>query len=118
MRRLALLVLLVAAAISAATFACNVQTDCPAGTITPGGSCSNNQLQCPYDLTTPPSTCSGPATVIATTCVCTSGTWQCPGPFECDGGAEDASSAEDAASEAATDSGAVDAALDARADGS
>jgi hypothetical protein len=101
----------VASAVLVAAFqgACNNVGDCPAALfVTPGGTCTSDNLQCPYTLQTDSPACDG-TTVdggIATSCICTKGTWVCPSPVSCggqggvtdDGGAEsgdDGSGADD-----------------------
>lgn len=91
------------ALLGVAVGACNNVGDCPsAASITPGGSCSGDNLQCPYNL---PASGGDDGGGLATSCVCTGGTWSCPSE---DGGAEDAG-AEDASSDATLESGALDA---------
>jgi len=88
--------------------ACNDVGECPAAAsaVTPGGSCSGDSLECPYTLQSLSPACDG-TTVdggIATSCVCTKGSWVCPDAVTCpsagtgdDGG--DDSSGGDAASD-------------------
>ncbi len=71
---------------------CNDVGDCPsASSITPGGACSTDNLECSYTLQTPSPTCDGTTVEggLATSCVCTKGTWVCPSAVSC-GGGEDA----------------------------
>jgi len=87
------------AAIVAAAACTEVGSCPPAESITPGAACSGDQLECPYTLQTASPACDG-TTVdggIATSCVCTSGTWACPTPVSCpaaggtsDGGVQEA----------------------------
>ena len=114
MRRVAAAVALLVAAL-AASGGCNEVGDCPAeGAITPGGSCANSGLQCAYELETPSPACDGTTTTIASSCLCTSGTWACPAPLSCgedggsageDGSASPGDDAGDAASNGAEDAG-------------
>jgi hypothetical protein len=73
--------------------ACNDVGDCPApSAIVPGGSCSGDSLECSYSLESLSPACDG-TTVdggIATSCVCTKGSWSCPSPVSCPGAQEDA----------------------------
>lgn len=72
--------------------ACNNVGDCPTAPIQPGGSCSGNNLQCPYVLQTPSAACDGTNVDggVATSCICTSGSWVCPSPDSCEAGGDDA----------------------------
>jgi hypothetical protein len=84
----ALLCLCVAIAVTAHA-GCNDVGDCPAATaIVPGGSCSGDNLQCPFTLQSPSPACDGTMVQggVQTSCVCTDGTWNCPGPASCDEG--------------------------------
>ncbi len=72
--------------------ACNNVGVCPsASSIKPGGSCSGDYLECPYTLQTPSQACDGTSVEggLATSCVCTNGTWVCPDPVSCEGGSGD-----------------------------
>jgi hypothetical protein len=79
------------AAIAILLAACNNVGDCPASSeIVQGGSCSGDSLACPYTLQSLSPMCDG-TTVdggIATSCVCTKGTWICPSPVSCSDGGE------------------------------
>jgi hypothetical protein len=89
-----ILTLGVPAAILAVTMAalegaCNNVGDCPtAASIAPGGACSGDNLECPYTLQSPSPACDGTDVDggLATSCVCTNGTWACPSPVSCDAG--------------------------------
>src|ERR1039458_3846031 len=72
--------------------ACNNVGDCPsASSIKPGGSCSGNYLECSYTLQTPSQACDGTSVEggLATSCICTEGTWVCPDPVSCEAGGTD-----------------------------
>lgn len=96
------------ALLAVALGACNDVGDCPsASAITPGASCSGDSLECPYTLQSLSPACDG-TTVdggIATSCVCTKGSWVCPSPVSCpasgtgDDAGGDASSGGDAGGE-------------------
>ena len=105
--------------------ACNDVGDCPVmSSITPGGACSGDSLECPYTLQTPSPSCDGTDVDggLATSCICSGGSWACPAPVDCDGGG---SAAEDGGVEAGVDAGddagggdsAVDGGGDGAADG-
>jgi hypothetical protein len=89
--------------------ACNNVGDCPsASAITPGGSCSGDNLECPYTLQSPSMACDGTSIDggIATSCVCSGGSWTCPSPYSCSSDAGEDVEASDAvpgAAEASTD---------------
>jgi hypothetical protein len=112
--------------IAGATVACNDTGTCPAtANVQPGGSCDSDDLQCAYTLSTPSAACDGTSTTIATSCVCSHGTWTCPSPYACEaGGGEggpgddggDAASGDDGGDAASGDDGG-DAANDVGADG-
>jgi len=84
----------VGAAMAVVIGACNNVGSCPAASaVTPGGACSGNSLECPYTLESPSPACDGTDVEggIATSCVCTDGTWACPSPVSCEtGSGEDA----------------------------
>jgi hypothetical protein len=66
--------------------ACNDVGTCPAAdSITPGGACSGESLECAYTLQTPSPACDATTIEggIATSCVCTNGSWVCPVPVTC-----------------------------------
>jgi hypothetical protein len=89
-------ILAACAAIAVALGACNDVGDCPAASaVTPGGACSGDNLQCPYTLQSFSPACDGTTVEggIATSCVCTSGTWVCPDAVTCppSAGGDDAS---------------------------
>lgn len=92
MKRILALTLSVAAlavAVLGVESACNNVGDCPsASSIEPGGSCSGNYLECPYTLQTPSQACDGTSVEggLATSCICTQGTWVCPDPVSCEAG--------------------------------
>lgn len=81
------------AALAVALGACNDVGTCPAASaVTPGGSCSGDSLECPYTLQSLSPACDG-TTVdggIATSCVCTSGSWVCPAAVSCPSSGDDA----------------------------
>src|ERR1019366_9734902 len=89
--------------------ACNDVGTCPsASAVTPGGSCSGDSLECPYTLQSLSPACDGTTVEggIATSCVCTKGSWVCPATVSCpapasgdDSGAGDDSSGGDGGSE-------------------
>jgi hypothetical protein len=88
---------------------CTNVGDCPAATsIVPGGSCSGESLECPYTLQSLSPACDGTAVDggIATSCVCTEGSWNCPAPVSCPGvqgdGGDAGAGPEDAGGEEAT----------------
>jgi hypothetical protein len=89
--------------------ACNNVGSCPsADAITPGGSCSGESLECPYTLQTASLACDGTMVNggIATSCVCTDGTWTCPAPAACpDAGGDDSGSQDAGGGDGATGSG-------------
>ncbi len=97
--------LIVAAAIVSATAgACNDVGTCPSSdSITPGASCTGEFLECAYTLPTASPACDGTTVEggVATSCVCTKGSWACPAAVACpapgggDGSAGDAASAGD-----------------------
>ena len=91
--------------------ACNNVGDCPTAAITPGDKCTGDNLQCPYTLDTPSPACDGTMVEggIATSCICTDGTWVCPDPISCDTG-------DGGGDETATDDGAADAGDDGAGD--
>ena len=96
------------AAIAALLGACNDVGDCPAPAgIVPGGSCSGDSLQCAYTLESLSPACDGTTVAggIATSCVCTQGSWSCPSPVSCPAAPGDAG-----------DEGATEAGGDAAAD--
>ena len=78
----------VAVTFAALDTACNDVGDCPTTPITPGDPCSGDNLECPYTLESPDPACDGTMIDggIATSCVCTDGTWACPEPIACDTG--------------------------------
>jgi hypothetical protein len=99
--------------------ACNNVGDCPTAAITPGAACSGDNLQCPYTLDSPSPACDGTNVEggIATSCVCTSGTWVCPDPISCDtgdGGGDETT--DDGGGEGSVDDGGGDGAGDAAID--
>ncbi len=108
----ALAALATAAMIGAASGCNSGNGDCPdKSTIAPGASCSDDHLQCAFDLSTPAAACDGTTTVLATSCTCNHGTWDCPAPFDCDAG-DGATAADDGASDAAGEASTDDASTD------
>jgi len=117
------------AAVAVLVAACTDVGDCPAqAAIVPGGSCSGDSLECPFALQSLSPACDG-TTVdggIATSCVCTNGSWNCPSPVSCSGESADAgeegtaeasdAAGEDATSDAANQDGAGEAAGDGAGD--
>ncbi len=86
--------LLLAAGAASGVAACNDAGMCPTkGSIKPDASCAEDQLQCAYDLVTPSAACDGTTTVIPSSCMCTSGGWDCPAAWSCDAGTADAADA-------------------------
>jgi hypothetical protein len=86
--------------------ACNNVGTCPAAsTITPGGSCSGDSLECPYTLQSPSAACDGTDIEggLATSCVCTKGSWVCPSPVSCESGSGEAGEGDSGESDAAKD---------------
>jgi len=87
--------------------ACNDVGTCPAASaVVPGGSCSGDMLACPYTLGSLSPVCDGTNVDggIATSCVCTNGSWVCPSPAACpgvpaDGGDDGADAAIDSSGE-------------------
>ena len=74
------------AALAVVLGACNNVGDCPAASaITPGGSCSGDSLECPYTLASLSPACDGTSVEggLATSCVCTNGSWACPDGVSC-----------------------------------
>jgi hypothetical protein len=100
----------ISAGVLAATFAaggCNNVGSCPsAEAITPGGSCSGESLECAYTLQTASPACDGMIVEggIATSCVCTNGSWMCPAPVSCPDAGVDDSGSQDAAGDAGSTS--------------
>jgi hypothetical protein len=73
-------------AVALAVAACNDVGTCPsADSVSPGAACSGESLECAYTLQTPSPACDGTMVEggIATSCVCTQGTWACPSPVDC-----------------------------------
>jgi hypothetical protein len=79
--------------------ACNDVGKCPAvSEITPGAPCTGDNLECPFLLQTESLACDGTPVEggLATSCVCTSGSWSCPSPISCEaGGGDDAAQESD-----------------------
>lgn len=74
------------AVLAVALGACNDVGTCPAASaVTPGGSCSGDSLECPYTLQSLSPACDGTTVEggIATSCVCTQGSWACPAAVTC-----------------------------------
>ena len=75
-------------ALALVALGCNDIGTCPSpDSITPGGSCSGDSLECPYTLQTASPACDGTTVEggLASSCVCTNGTWACPSPVSCGG---------------------------------
>jgi hypothetical protein len=89
-----LLATVLAVVAAAATGACNDVGTCPSpDSITPGGSCSGDSLECAYTLQTPSPACDGTDVEggLATSCVCTKGSWVCPSAVVCPSAGDDGS---------------------------
>ena len=100
------IILLAVAAVGVLLGGCNDVGSCPsASAIVPGGSCTGDSLECPYVMESPSPACDGTTAEggLATSCVCSSGTWSCPSPVTCDStgddGGDDGGGGGDAASE-------------------
>jgi hypothetical protein len=101
-----------AVALALAAAACNDVGTCPAtDSVVPGGSCSGESLECAYTLQTASPACDGTMVEggIATSCVCTKGTWACPSAVSCPappgGGSPDAAGDDGGGQEAGGDDG-------------
>jgi hypothetical protein len=91
--------------------ACTDVGDCPAAAaVVPGGSCSGDSLECPYTLQSLSPACDGTTVEggIATSCVCTQGTWVCPDTVSCPGpsAGDDSGGGDDGGGSAGDDGGA------------
>jgi hypothetical protein len=113
----AVIAAMICAFVGVAMGACNNVGTCPgADKIVNGGSCNGDNLECPYTLQSPSPACDGTMVDggIATSCVCTSGSWACPVADVCEGGTGD-----DAGTDGASDDGGggTDAAIEGGSDG-